>query len=115
MNTIEVKTVTQETLAEADKGSWYTIAGCGGSLKDWIDGYQEIFDDQGIGTPVAWYTATGAQVNEYVDPVNWRDAFQSDRRFLFIPLDGLAIGKLAMVKLAMSDRWFDDIVANARR
>ena len=38
--------------------------------------------------------------------------YPDDITFLAFPLDGLDIGKLAMFKLKMGDRWFDDIIDN---
>lgn len=39
--------------------------------------------------------------------------FKNDLKFLAFPLDGLNVGKLAMFKLKMGDRWSDDIIANS--
>lgn len=102
-------------LAKADAGSMYTILGAGGDLDDWVNGLTAALVDKGIGTPVAWYSTTGAEVNAYTRPANPRDAFQDDLTVLMFPLDGLDVGRLAMFKLAMGDRWFDDIVANIER
>ena len=97
---------------EAYEGSFYTIAGCGGDLQEWIDGYQKLLDESNIGTPTAWYQLTGQQVNEFAGPGN-TNPFQDDCMLLAFPLDGLA-GKLAMFKLQMQDRWFDDVIDNMR-
>ena len=34
--------------------------------------------------------------------------------FLAFPLDGLNVNKLAILKLQLGDRWFDDIVDNLK-
>ena len=102
-------------LAAAQEGSWYTILGAGGDLSEWVNGYQEMLTEQGIGTPKAWYTSTGKDVNDYLAPEDNRDCFQDDLVILMFPLDGLNVGKLAMFKLQMEDKWFDDIAGNIRR
>lgn len=40
------------------------------------------------------------------------DPFRDDLTVLTFPLDGLHVGKLAMFKLTMEDRWFDDVTDN---
>lgn len=105
---------TLTDLQQAYDGSYYTIAGAGGPLQDWVDGLTKLMKDEGIGTPTAWYTTTGRAVNEYAQPRSERDAFKDDLTFLMFPLDGLATGKLAIFKLQMQDRWFDDVVDNMR-
>lgn len=102
-------------LDEAMTGSWYTIAGCGGDLNAWTAGYEELMAKEGIGKPIAWYWTTGAAINEFAGSVKNPDQrFGPDLTVLLFPLDGLNVGKLAMFKLAMQDRWFDDIVENMR-
>lgn len=104
-----------ESLDVADEGSYYTISGAGGDLQEWMDGYEELLTEADIGKPTKWCQTTGAAVNAYASrrgKVAERDQFQSDLVFLLFPLDGLAVGALAIFKLKMMDRWFDDIVAN---
>jgi hypothetical protein len=43
------------------------------------------------------------------------EVFASDLTFMFFPLDGLNVGKLAMFKMQMQARWFDDVIDNMRR
>lgn len=107
--------IEKADLVDAQDGSWYFIAGCGGSLDEWIEGYEKALAEQEIGKPVAWYWTTGAEVNElkgmhYGD----RDAFPADLTCLLFPLDGLSVGKLAMFRIAWQDRWFDDVLANMK-
>ena len=103
-------------LDPAYKGSYYTIPGAGGDLAEWTTGYEDLLAKENIGKPTVWYTTTGAAVNSYAgEGVAARDQFPSDLTFLLFPLDGLNAGKLAMLKLAMADRWFDDIIDNMRR
>jgi hypothetical protein len=102
-------------LAAAHAGSYYTIAGAGGDLQEWITGYGDLLEQEGIGRPAAWFQTTGQAVNTFAGPaVASRDQFPSDLAILLFPLDGLAVGKLAIFKLRMRDRWFDDVVDNMR-
>ena len=94
-----------------EKGSWYTITGCGGDLNEWKNGYQDLLNQEGIGTIQQWVEFTGADMNAHYG-LKGVNAYPSDLHFLAFPLDGLNVGKLAMFKLRMEDRWFDDIVAN---
>lgn len=107
----DIKAMTPELFEKARGGSWYTILGLS-DVQEFIDGYQGIFDEREIGTPVQWYETTGSALNHYLKPAEDRDWFEDDLAVLMFPLDGLNVGKLAMVKLMMQDRWFDDIVAN---
>lgn len=110
---MRTKRVTQITnLDDAYKGSYYTVEGAGGDLNEWIDGIEELLAKEGIGKPTHWFTTNGRAVNEYAEPENWRDAYKDDLTFLMFPLDGLDISRLAIFKLQMQDRWFDDIVDN---
>lgn len=100
-------------LATAFDGSYYTIPGAGGDLQEWVSGYNGLLQEAGIGTPAAWFTTTGKDINTFAatrgDVI---DPFPADLTVLMFPLDGLAAGALAIFKLQMQDRWFDDIVAN---
>lgn len=103
-------------LVTAEKESWYTIAGAGGDPQEWVDGVEKLLAEEGIGKPVAWYRSTGKDVNAQAGSgVCPNDQFQESLAFLLFPLTGLHVGKLAMFKLQMQDRWFDDIVDNMRR
>lgn len=107
---------TLHDLQKAKDGSYYTVVGAGGDLQEWLEGYQEIFDTEGIGTISEWFQTSGAAVNhfsgvEYGSP----NAFPADLVILLFPIDGLNPGKLAMLKLRMQDRWFDDVIDNMVR
>lgn len=100
-----------DILREAYDGSYYTISGAGGNLQDWKDGYQNLLNEEGIGKVSKWAEFTGQDVNNefnLTDDNKYPDNFQ----FLAFPLDGLDIPKLAMFKIKMRDRWFDDIIDN---
>jgi len=97
-----------------EQGSWYTITGCGGDLNEWKTGYQDLLDQQSIGTITEWVEFTGADMNAQYH-LTGDNAYPDDLHFLAFSLDGLDVNKLAMFKLRMQDRWFDDIVSNNLR
>lgn len=110
----KAKALKKADLTVAEEGSWYTIIGAGGDPQEWVDGVEELLAEAGIGKPVAWFEATGEEVNAHIRPSRPDDTFDPGLLFLFFPLDGLDVGKLAMFKLRMQDRWFDDVVQNSR-
>lgn len=106
--------LTDETqLDEFYQGSYYTITGAGGDLSEWEDGYKELLEKDKIGTPKAFYSFTGDMVNHKYG-LTGDNAFPIDLHFISFPLEGLDTGKLAMFKITMGDRWFDDIIDNSR-
>lgn len=94
--------------------SWYTITGCGGDLNEWKEGYEKLLREQGIGVIMEWNHFTGAQMNEHYG-LTGDNRYPDGLNFLAFSLDGLEIGKLAMLKMCQGDRWFDDIVDNNER
>lgn len=102
-----------EILNEAYEGSYYTILGCGGDLNEWKNGYQEMLDKEEIGTISKWVEFTGADMNNELE-LSGKDRYPNDLHILAFSLDGLNISKLAMFKIRMGDRWFDDIIDNLR-
>lgn len=92
-------------------GSAYTITGAGGDLNEWVEGYNKLLKDGGIGTPEKWYTFKGKDMNNAFG-LTGNNRYKDDITFLSFSLDGLNIGKLAMFKLQMQDRWLDDIINN---
>lgn len=114
-----MKALSSEDLAAAEAGSYYTIAGVGGSMAEWVEGYEKILVTEEVGKPQEWFTTTGLAVNMYAErtkrgEIFEKDKFKEDLVFLMFPLDGLSIGRLAIVKIQMSDRWFDDMIQNMR-
>ena len=106
-------------LEEAYGGSYYFIAGAGGSLEEWISGYEDLLKEQEIGKPTRWLRTNGATVNGFASQrkgsvITDRDQFPGDLLCLLFPLDDLNTGRLAMFKLQMQDRWFDDVIDNMR-
>lgn len=111
---MDVKTL--KSLKQAKAGSYYTIRGAGGDLKEWVEGYEEFLAAEKIGKPVEWLKASGAQVNEYAgEVVPDEGRFDPDLTFLMFPLDGLDVSRLAMFRIKMGDTWFDDMIDNMRR
>lgn len=110
---------TLEDLASAEGGSYYFIGGAGGDLDEWVTGYEELLVKEEIGKPVRWHQTNGAAINHHAEHGGYdvadRDHFPSDLVCLLFPLDGLDVGRLAMFKLRMEDRWFDDVIMNMRR
>lgn len=105
---------TTELFEKAYAGSYYTIIGCGGEIKDWTEGYDKLLQEKGIGKPSKWFQFTGRDMNDEYN-LTGNNRYPDDLHFLCFPLDGLDVGKLAIFKIAMCDRWFDDIVDNNRR
>lgn len=104
-------------MADFDKmyeGSWYTISGCGGDINEWKTGYQDLLTKEGIGTVTEWAEFTGREMNAKYG-LTGKNAYPANFHFLAFSLDGLDIGKLAIFKIRMGDRWFDDIVSNNAR
>lgn len=98
-------------LKEAVDGSFYTIAGAGGELQVWVDGYEKMLAEARIGKPEKWFTFTGEDMNKTYS-LKGDKAYPNDLTFLAFPLTGLNVGILAMFKMQQGDRWFDDIVNN---
>lgn len=105
-----------DDLQEAYDNSWYFIAGAGGDLTEWVQGYEDLLEKADIGKPTAWYQTSGAAINLLAgEGVAERDQFQLDLTCLLFPWDGMDMGKLALFKIQMQDRWFDDVIQNMRR
>lgn len=119
MTATSVRLASDELLQKAFEESWYFIAGTGGALADWVNGYEDLMEKAGIGKPLKWLQTTGAQVNALAasngDEIAERDRFQPDLICLLLSWEGLHVGKLAMFKIQMQDRWFDDVIQNMRR
>jgi hypothetical protein len=99
-------------LQKAYDGSFYFIAGCGGDLDEWVTGYEKFLDERDCGKPTAWLQTTGKEVNEFAGEND--NPYQAGLICLMFPLDGMEVGPLAMVKILMQDRWFDDVIDNMR-
>ena len=105
---------TAELFKNAYDGAYYTITGAGGRIEDWKEGYDKLLQERGIGKASAWYQFTGKDMNEHYH-LTGNNRYPDDLTFLCFPLDGLHVGRLAFFKMAMRDRWFNDIVDNDAR
>lgn len=103
--------IKNEKIKKAYEGSYYTIEGAGGKIEDWINGYNKLFAESNIGEISDYVIIKGKEMNDEFD-LEGRDIYKNNLTILAFPLDGLDVGKLAMFKLRMQDRWFDDIVDN---
>ena len=115
------QTITDMTLDDLNKayeGSYYFIAGAGGDLDQWLDGYHDLLAEKEIGKPARWFKTTGAAVNMHAmtkkGQITESDCFPLDCTILMFPLDGLAMDRLPIFKIAMQDRWYDDVIQNMR-
>lgn len=106
--------IKADMLREAYCGSYYTITGCGGDIAEWMDGYTKWLKDEGIGTILRFCIIHGKDMNIEFG-LTGTNRYPDDLTFLAFPLTGLNVSKLALFKLRMGDRWFDDIVDNNLR
>ena len=107
-------TIKNDMLRKAYDGSYYTIQGAGGDLQEWKDGYANMLAERGIGTITKWVEFQGKDMNTEFD-LTGNNRYPDRLHFLAFPLDGLDVNKLAIFKIQMGDRWFDDIVDNNAR
>ncbi len=98
--------------------SAFTFEGLGfddfDELKDQIN---ECLEEENIGTVKSenFFTYSGKDMNDYYH-LTGTNRYPDNLTFVSFLLDGLDIGKLAMFKLRIGARWFDDITdANLAR
>ena len=98
--------------------SAFTFEGLGfddfDELKDQIN---ECLEEENIGTVKSenFFTYSGKDMNDYYH-LTGTNRYPDTLTFVSFLLDDLDIGKLAMFKLRIGARWFDDIVnSNAIR
>ena len=106
-----IEITTKEGIEQLRNQSAYTIVGAGGDLNEWVNGYQELLQKEEIGEPEKWYKFKGKLLNDSYH-LTGKNRYPKDIIFLSFPLTGLNVGKLAMFKLKMEDRWLDDIIDN---
>ena len=106
--------LNEDNIHQAYEGWYYTILGAGGKMQEWYDGYQDFLNRKGIGTIKQWYSTTGKVLNDRYR-LKGKNRFKDNLKILMFPLDGLDTGKLAMLKITLEDRWFTDVIDNARR
>lgn len=102
---MSINTITTDDLRRMDDKDGLILQGCGGDLKEWVDGINDLFTEAGI--------LKGGSKFEDVS------AFQYDGlTCLLYPFDGvdLDIGKLAMWRLQTHETfggtWLSDFVPN---
>lgn len=100
---------TPEQFELAYNGAFYTITGVEGK-EEYVEGYNNLIHDEGL-QPVTWYEFTGKDMNEQYQ-LRGDNVYQPDLQFLAFDYDKADAPKLAIVKLRMQDRWFNDIVDN---
>lgn len=94
--------------------SAFTFEGLGfddfDELKDQIN---ECLEEENIGTVKSenFFTYSGKDMNDYYH-LTGTNRYPDNLTFVSFLLDGLDIGKLAMFKLRIGARWYDDIVDN---
>lgn len=103
-----------EILNKLYDGSAYTILGAGGDINEWIEGYTQLLNKEGIGVPAEFILLTGRDMNFMYDLFG-DVAYNDNLSILVFPLEGLNVTKLAVFRLRMEDYWFDDIVDNNAR
>ena len=111
---MELIELNNENIDQAYDGWFYTILGCGGDPKEWMHEYQKLLDYEKIGQVHQWYKTTGKVLNDKWD-LTGNERFKDDLSILMFDYKGMNIGKLAIFKLKMCDRWFTDIIDNSVR
>ena len=94
--------------------SAFTFEGLGfdnfDELKDQIN---ETLEQENIGRVKSenFFTYKGKDMNDYYG-LTGSNRYPDDLTFVSFLFDGLDIGRLAMFKIRIGARWFDDIVSN---
>lgn len=115
-----IRRAMEKDLQDAYDGSYYTILGAA-NPEEYVKGYEELLADLQIGRPDFWLQANGNDIDAFAENLRTRvilrprDVIPVTLTVLLFPLKGLEGPKLAMFKLRMEDRWFDDLVDNMRR
>lgn len=111
---------TEKHLVKAYKGSYYTITGCGGDLKDWREGYNRLIKE-GVDPNFDidkedLFFFSGKDINNWLG-LKGDNRYRDDLTFMTFSYETCSnsIVALAMFKLRMEDRWLDDIVDNNLR
>lgn len=109
---MEIIELGTQNIEQAYNGWYYTILGAGGDINEWTDGYQKLCNEEKIGTIPQWYKTTGKVLNDRWN-LKGDNRFNDDLSILMFTYEGMNIGKLAIFKLKMGDRWFNDIIDNS--
>ena len=111
----EVIRMTAEDLDKAYDRWYYTVWADveGEDQEKIISEVEAALFHMDIATPKQWYTVDGKTIN---GRYGLRPGYIRNRdRFLMFDHEGMNIRDLACFKLISKDRWFTDIVDNARR
>ena len=109
---MEAIELNEQNIGQAYEDWYYTILGSGGDLNEWMTGYQELLDKEEIGKVKQWYKTSGKVLNNAWGLVG-DNSFKDDLSILLFDYEGMNVGKLAIFKLKMGDRWFTDIIDNS--
>lgn len=110
---MEVIELGTQNIEQAYNGWYYTILGAGGDINEWTEGLSELLDKEGgMGKVKQWYHTTGKVLNDRWN-LKGDNRFNDDLSILMFDYTGMNIGKLAIFKLKMGDRWFNDIIDNS--
>lgn len=111
----EIKELGMNEIEQAYDG-WYYTVWCNVKNEDQNELIQAIESSllrEDCGTPKQWFKASGEAINQKFGLDG--SYIKEDAEFLMFDYEGMNVGKLALFKLAMKDRWFTDIIDNARR
>lgn len=97
-----------------EKGSFYTVVGAGGDLQEWCKAFVKLLSERGISAPKYFTSFTGEEMNSHYRLIG-ENKYLADLTFFAFPITDMEIGSLALFKIKMGDRWFDDIVNNNKR
>lgn len=95
-------------------GSAFTFEGLGfDSFDELKDQINEILEQENIGRVKSenFFTYKGKDMNDYY-LLTGSNRYPDDLTFVSFLNDGLDIGRLAMFKIRIGARWYDDIVSN---
>ena len=107
----------KQIFKDAYLGSYYTVLGCGGDINDWKNGYKKLLaEDEIMDLDIdSIIVFSAGELNKEFN-LTGTNAYPNDLTCMMFPLNNVqSIGKLAMFRLRMDDKWFDDIVANNLR
>ena len=99
-----------ETDSDLYEGSAFTCIGIN-DPEEWFEDLNKEMSEEGIGSVDEMFTFKGKSMNKYYR-LEGDHAYPDDLTFLSFHIDKLDRGKLAMYKLRIGARWFDDIVDN---
>ena len=113
----EIKTATNVDLRKLYDDSAFTIIGLCDEQKEYEALENYLFNTCNLTKPenVVIYKCSWWLVNEEFW-LEWENRFQDDLNLVFMPLSNFEnwqIWRLAMIKLSIWARWFDDVINNS--